>query len=654
MKTIRLKNLKLKNFKGIKSFSLDAGGENVAVYGENATGKTTLMDAFFWLLFNKDSSNRADFDIKTIDQEGNVQNNLDHQVEATLDVDGKPVKLCKVYREKWTKKRGSSSKEFTGHETKYWIDDVPVKKADYTKRVADIVDENTFRLLTDPRYFNEILHWQKRREILLTVCGDISDADVINSSDELAKLPEILGDRSLEDHRKVIFSRRQEVNKELEKLPVRIDEVNQGIPDISEIEPEKTKKDIEYWKKQKAEAEAEINRLNSGGQAPELEKRKSEIEAEIRKLENAFEEDQVARVKAEQKKLSQVEAGLNTQDQVIRNAQEEKKRLESTISDNEKKLENLRQQWHEEDQKEFSTDEKCPTCGQAMPEDQIEAARKMFNGNKAAKLEEITKQGKQVKAETDKCNQRIEQIRTEINNALAEYEKLQRQQEEIEAGIEKIKAEPSPGTGKVKELEDEKAGIEKQIEQLSAGDNIDAIEKARGKIQTTESNIESLQSSLARIDQHKQAKARIEELKAQEKKLAAEYEDLEQQLYLTEQFVRQKVNMLEEKINSRFSLVKWRLFENNINGGLEEVCTALIDGVPWHSANSAGRIQAGIDIINALSNYYGVLAPIWLDNRESTIHIPYTDSQIINLYASEKDKKLRVEIEKNKKESRVA
>jgi recombinational DNA repair ATPase RecF len=143
---VKLIKLSLKNFKGTRAFVLDARGGNVTVYGDNATGKTTLFDAFTWLLFDKDSQGRKDFEIKTLDASGQPMHGLEHEVEAVLQVDGKTVTLRKVYKEKWTKKRGSAQAEFTGHTTDYFVDGVPVKKAEYDARIASICDETVFKL----------------------------------------------------------------------------------------------------------------------------------------------------------------------------------------------------------------------------------------------------------------------------------------------------------------------------------------------------------------------------------------------------------------------------------------------------------------------------------------------------------------------------
>src|SRR5690625_1253859 len=201
---IKLIELRLRNFKGIRDFVLKADGESVSVFGDNATGKTTLFDSFVWQLFDKDSQNKSNFDIKTLDEHNNVIHGLEHEVEGVFDINDRRVTLKKVYTEKWTKKRGSVEQEFTGHTTDYYIDGVPTKKKEYTDFIANLVDEDVFKLLTSPTYFNEQLHWEKRRETLLQVCGDVSDEDVIASSTALAKLPAILNGRSIDDHRKVI------------------------------------------------------------------------------------------------------------------------------------------------------------------------------------------------------------------------------------------------------------------------------------------------------------------------------------------------------------------------------------------------------------------------------------------------------------------
>ena len=217
-----------------------------------------------------------------------MQHHLDHEVEGVFKVDGGTLEL-KIYREKWVKRRGAAHQEFDGHEVDRFIDGVPVKKGEYTARVEQLAKEDRFKLLTSPVYFNEFLHWEDRRRILLDVCGDVSDADVIKANPELKTLPNILGKHSIDDYRKIITAKRTEINKELNRLPVRIDEAHQGLPDISAIEnPGAVDKDLTKLAKQKAAKEKELADLLGGDNTGEIRKQIAEIEAQMLDIETAF------------------------------------------------------------------------------------------------------------------------------------------------------------------------------------------------------------------------------------------------------------------------------------------------------------------------------------------------------------------------------
>ena len=232
MQTVKFQSLQMLNFKGVPNFNLNTNGSNAKVYGDNATGKTTVFDAFTWLLFDKDSSNKKDFSIKTL-VNGKELHNLDHTVDAILKVGGSLVHLRKVYKEKWTKKRGNPTPNFAGHTTDYYIDEVPVKKKEYEAKVNEIMQEELFKLLTNPSYFNEQLKWQDRRKTLLEIVGDITDQDVINANPELKELPTILQNKTVEDYKKIVASKRKAINDELEKIPVQIKENQNMIPKLS-------------------------------------------------------------------------------------------------------------------------------------------------------------------------------------------------------------------------------------------------------------------------------------------------------------------------------------------------------------------------------------------------------------------------------------
>ncbi len=649
---MKLFSLSLKNFKGIRDFTLDTGGEDVSIYGDNATGKTTLMDAFLWLLFGKDSANRADFDIKTLTEDGQALHGLDHSVEATIEIDGRSMTLQKVYSEKWTKRRGEASKTFTGHTTDHFIDGVPVKKKEYDEAVAGIVDEDVFKLLTNPRYFNDMLHWQDRRKILLEVCGDVSDGDVIASDKALAKLPKILGSRSLDDHRKVIAARRAEINRELDKVPVRIDEVTQGLPELPEDSKEAYTNVINILKELKRGAEARRLRIEAGGEIAEKQKALAELDAELLGMQNILRAGITDKIDLVRSHLNEVTGKTDSLNSAIRSKTHTIKDNQAEIERLEARMALLREDWGQVNSRvfEFEQDDTCPTCGQALPKEQLEAARDKalasFNQSKAKKLEDITAQGKDDRARAGELALQNAELEKEVQAAEKQLEGLQKEGDSLQERINElsIRAKDTVNDPAYVERAAGKKVFEDAIAALKAGTK-EEIAEIKAETEELDTKLADAKSSLSAFDAHDKGQTRIKELEAQERELAAEYERLEEELYLTEEFIRAKVRLLEDKINSRFEHARFKLFSVLVNGGIEETCMTTFKGVPWGTGlNNGAQINVGLDIINTLSEYYGFSAPIFVDNAESVSSLIPAKAQLISLVVSEQDKKLRVEI----------
>jgi len=658
---VKLNRLTLTNFKGIRSFTLEPQGEDVNIYGDNAVGKTTIFDAFTWLLFGKDSLNRADFEIKTLGPDGEPEHGLEHTVEAILQLsDGSQLALKKVYQEKWTKKRGSATAEFTGHTTDHFVDGVPVKKSEYDAKIAEIADEGIFRLLTDPRYFNEVLHWQKRRELLLEVCGDVSDEEVINSKSDLNKLSEMLGNRTIEQHRKVIQARRAEINKELEKIPVRIDEVKRGLPNIDDItNPDELPNDIAKLREKLRQKQEELAQAKAGGQVAEKTKELRMVEGQILDLRNKHRQTLDEKVGEKSRELSLIQSGMyklradiNAKNDVIKSYEAEIKSLEA-------KMENLRNKWLEvnAEQFEFNQDTNCPTCGQPLPVEQIEIAREKaladFNRTKAEKLESINAEGKRLAGVKQTMEQNLAAASEALEKAKVNLAELEQNEAALKAEIEAIMqgAVPVESTPEYYELNAKYRYLQEEIRKLET-DNSLAVAKIQKEIDTLFNAIRALEQAQARIDTRINGLKRIEELKAEERNLAAEFEELERQLYLTEEFIRTKVRLLEERINSKFQMARFKLFEVQVNGALAETAETMYNGVPYSNLNNGARINVGLDIIRTLAKHYNFYPPIFIDNRESiTELIDVSPQQTISLIVSEKDQKLRVELKEEVKEA---
>lgn len=642
---IKIFSLKLKNFKGIKELKIDFNCQNTNIYGANATGKTTVFDAFKWLFFDKDSNDRKDFNIKTLDNNNNPIHFLEHEVEAILVIDGVDMTFKKVLQEKWVKKRGESDREFSGHETNYWIDEVPVKKKDYEEKINSLIPESLFKLITDPAYFNNQLKWTERRELLINISGtNISDDEILDSKEEFKILKDNLEGRSTDDYKKVVQAKIKDLNKEKETIPVRIDELTNTLITEHDIDYKKIEEEKENYNKQ-------INNI-------ELEMTDIQTKAK----ENMKMADQLAITKkelADFKLKKETEYSQRYSTDLI-NLQNEKKVIENTIrlkqeedsdrllkiQSDQKRKEELYKKWDEVSKTTLEFDPNsfiCPTCKREYETDKKEEIKKQFEDNlnihKKSEQEAINREGQAINIRLDENTKAREKIQQElprlnnkleeINNKIAEIEKAKETDNSFD-----VTSLPEY-SNKIKEIEE----LEEKVKNLTNGD-ISCLQNKKAEI--TE-EINKLNKTLNERETQEKTKQRIAELQASEEDIANKIQELEGQQYALEEFTKTKVELLENAINSKFELVKFRLFDTQINGGLIECCDTLVNGVPYADVNNAHKILAGLDIINTLIKFYNTSAPIFIDNRESINEIDYMDTQIISLVVTT-DPKLRIEV----------
>ncbi len=640
---IKMYDLKLKNFKGIKELEINFDGKDANIYGQNATGKTTIFDAFKWLFFDKDSNDRKDFNIKTLDVNNKPIHFLEHEVEATLIIDGQDMNFKKMLQEKWVKRRGQEQQEFAGHETSYWIDEVPVKKKDYEEKINNLIPENLFKLITDPLFFNNQMSWKERRELLINISGsNITDEMILDSDAKFNLLKENLGGRKIDDYKKVLASKIKELNNDKEKIPIRIDELTKTLI---------TDHDINY-----EDLEKEKNMCNEELQKIDLEM--TDIQA--RAKENMKKADQLAIAKNElnnlkfklevehSQKYSSETINLNNEktllESKLRNIEKEYEERGLSIDQDKKRKEELYKKWDEVNNLKLEFDPNsfiCPTCKREYETDKKEEIKKEFetnlNNHKESQKQAINKEGQAINARiTDN-----EQVRT---NLQAEIIETNKRLEEIRARLEDIAKQPIENfditslpqyKDKIKEVED----LEEKVINLASEDTTE--------LQTKKSNIleqiNNIDKQLNERTVQEKTKLRIEELEKEEENISQRIQELESQEYQIEEFTKTKVELLENAINSNFEIVRFRLFDTQINGGLVECCDTLVNGVPYSDVNNAHKIIAGLDIIKALSKFYNTTAPIFIDNRESINKLCEIDTQIISLVVTQ-DPKLRIEV----------
>ncbi len=633
---IHLHQLTLTNFKGIKELTVEFGAiTNIS--GDNGTGKSTLFDAFTWLLFGKDSHEAKDFNIKTLDQAGNATPMLEHAVEGLLSADGVKSTLKRVYQEKWQRRRGCEQSELTGHETLYYWNGVPLQAGEYKTKIEALVNEGLFKLLTSTLYFNS-MKWNDRRQVLILIAGEIPDAEVMAAMNkqQVAKITAILNSgKPLADFRKELAMRKKKLSDDLRTIPSRVDEVTRAIPQATDFEA--VKANISKASAILTEIENTINdqvsAYKSQGEAVQA------IQNEIFKLKHkqqaiAFEEEAKAqRIYNEHALLISNIKNRHTEClRLSEAARDALPKLIQTKTEAEKSIYQLRLQWADNNAIEFVFDEEdsiCPTCKQPIDVDKSELQAR-FEEQKASELSEISDEGKRQALLLSQTSKIIDQTNNEISN-------LAREASDLEA---KLKSAMSAELDSVipadsKTLQDEIQKLELQILESPKLD----IESLKQQKADVSDEINRLQAILGTGEVINRGKARINYLLSEEKTLSQHISDLEQQEFAMDAYTRSRMDMVEARVNGKFSLVKFRMFNTLINGGIEEACDCMVHGVPYADVNSAGKIQAGIDIIGTLSKHYKISAPIWIDNRESTNNIPPTKSQLINLIVS-KDKSL--------------
>lgn len=657
---MKLLTLKLENFQGLKSEDFNFNGHSASIYGDNATGKTTVFNAMTWLLFGKASTGAKNFTPKTKGPDGDLHY-LDHAAEATFKLqDGRVITLRKVFHEVYKKKRGSAAEEFDGHTTDFYIDGVPTKEKEYEATMLSLCGGSVekMKMLTMPNYFPEEMSWNARRKILLEICGDVSDEDVINSTSELKDLPRFLlkpGTTNqyydVEEYKKIASAKKTEINRQLQEIPGRIDEAQRAIPDITGLDPKAIDKRIQELNKQKSDLEMEKAQALSGDfttmairkQISEANTRLAEARAAYAAKTSSLNEGTYAAINS--LKRDQITVANSIQDakadldRTQRTIERLKSHRESLINDY---MAIQKETWDE-------SKETCPTCHRPLPEEEIQKLREAFNLQKSRRLEQINLQGqrecsKEMIAELEqKANALREQIKKD-EQLIEDYElqlKALQSQLKTPAPFESTEeyAQMMAEIARLREEENSKNG---QAEAIAA--------KYTEKIQALNEQIREQEQLKTKIFIAESQKERIAELTAREKELSRQYEELERGIYLCEVFTKTKVKLLDDKINSKFKTVRFRLFQEQLNGGIKDDCEVMIpteDGrmVPFTFANNAARINAGLEIIDTLSKHWNLAMPVFIDNAESVTRLLKMDTQVIRLVVSEPDKKLRLEVD---------
>ena len=639
MKQIELKSLYMENFKGVKNRQMNFGNKTV-IKGQNAAGKTSIVDAFTWLLFDKDSTGATKFQVRPLDENGDPIHFVEIKSEATILFDGNTYTLTKVQKEKWVKKRGSEEQEFQGNVNEFAINGYPKTEKDFKAFVADIVDEKLFRMITSPTVFTS-MPWKEQREILFKLVPEINDYDIASQNTGFELLIPELQVAKIDDIRAKYTKSKNELNKKLVELPARIDEVSKQIVfvDVAELELQKKaiEEQIAALRKQFSDYDSLMQKHKE--KADNLLHLKFQLSDMERAAEQALNEKK-SRLKNE---LSKKNLDLIT---AVSNSTSKEKLVESClkqIEDSDTEKENLKNDFNKT--KELEVDPNslvCRYCGQNFPEDKQQQVVDDFEKHKKDDLARIIARAKVVEANANS-------LQEQINNYKAELITLNENIESVKAEIADIEKEINLLPEHADFTGPEYAELHAQIEEAEKAINDeysanDMRESVQSEIDAKIDELNKVCLEIAKSDCSlaEQRKAELENEQIETGQLVA---NCERMLYLLDKFTKLKLDLISNIVNEKFEIVNFKLFRTLINGGVEPCCECTFNGVPLSVLNSGHRIVAGIDIINTLSNIFGISAPVFVDNAETIndYNIPEYPGQITLLKVTE-DKEIKVEV----------
>ncbi len=640
---MKLLNLTLDNFKATKHYELEPNGSSMDVYGDNDVGKTTLADAYFWLLVGKNSINKSDFPILPTDEDGNIIEGLDASVSGSfLDENSQEFSLRRVYHQVFRRKNGEAEQEVKGNTTDFFINGVPKSMKDYTAFVSGICDEKTFMVLTDFDMFAKKMDWKDRRDILIRLFSpDTDDLAIINSHDELKPLLGYIGFKSVDDYAEITKADRKRINTQLDGIPGRIDEAEKAKPfdaPTADDGPEALR-----LSKTKIQLESNLQKIRNGESAASLRKKIAELQADISTAKTAY----IRKTAGGNTALEAEAATLRSTISNLRNsiAKNQACIFSATglVDGLTKEIEDLRTRCVAKFAEEMNpTSGRCPTCGREYPPEQIDELRETFNYNKAESLKKLETKGQQLACDKGNLEKSLEEDRQQLQ---ADEQSLKHSESRLEQ-LNKSYANPPAfeTTAEYKKLQDELSAAEHDLS------TVDAVaakqsEKLTAQLEAVIEQIDAIKQRMTSKSIVEQQDKRIAELKAQEKELAQLLATYDNGLLLAEKFVQTKAHDIEQKVNSAFRIVRWKLFIKQGNGGIRACCEATVKGIGYGNGLNTGKeFNAGLDIISTLGHAFGISVPVWIDNAERVTRFLPIDAQLIRLHVSARDKQLRAEV----------
>lgn len=677
-KEIRIRKARFENFKKLNDLEIEFGSRT-EISAQNWTGKSSIADGIFWVLFGKSSTGKSEgkeFRPRPYDAAGIDIDHIDVVVELTIENDGTEVVLRKAQRQNWVRKRGTETEVHEGDRNIYSWNNVEISETEFKARIADIVSEKNFMLITDPTAFFRLTKAEKL-DLIMSLVNGISEEEILekaNTDNKYGKLLEMIrGGKTLEEIRATSKRSITDMTKERDKISASIAERQRDIVevDVAELELQRNdiKRNLDEINQKMVSTTAAVDEYS------EKQRHIMELKAKQSTIENAAIETLNKQRREAQKRIDLAEDDFRTAMQSQKEFELELERLDRVIAESKAQRDKLMEEYNEVKGSQFhayeplpelkANDFVCPTCGQLLPAEkkeellaghdeseavhraQYDSGRKEFEESKKKRISDINATGSECAAKIKECEANKVEVATKLE--AAKNRKISANKEKTEAmeALEKIPVVPDLSENQLYEkLVLEIKTCEDGLRSMNTG--ADYREQLKGQKVKWEQELEEVNKKFAAYDKASDAKDRVADLETQFKAKVQMIANEENILIQCEEFQTLKDSYLTDEINKHFKTVRFQMFRKQKNGGVERVCDVYTkNGSPYgeNTTSSAEKLVIGLEIVNVLSNIIGVKAPVIIDNGErvSEGNMPELDTQMIILYVSD-DKDFRIEV----------
>ena len=613
---IELKTITLQNFKRARNVTINFT-HNVVISGGNETGKSTIYDAYLWCLFGV--TNRPDTTVQTLDNSNNIIHKLETSVSLVINYnDERDIKIERRLSERY-KAENTIEEKFLGTTQTRLIDDVPYSVSAFRDKLNSLCNFDDWFLLSNINIF-----WackvDERRRILMSLAGEINESELMQNYPAVHR-GVIIEKKELSEMLKQQNATRKKANDELQTIPAKVQaqDALKVVDDFDVVEEDKKKIDLQL-----ADIDAALQGVvTNTAEQQEYENKLATENNKYNKVREQWQTNHFQMVDEAFKNVTAASESLHEATRLQKEHSDTYVRNKTKISELTNEFNKLMQQWKDVNEKEFNfaKTDVCPVCGRPytdeMKEQEYENAVNEFNTHKSTKLTEIQNKATEI-------HNQITVLKGLVNTYLqvtsvSDNNNIKTKQETYNNLVKK-RSELQSLTW---EQSNEKANADASLQAIVATKPLLVVDTTHEENKLKKKELTKKRDDLIKRLSGRDNNKRIEEEKVKldkrSRELAQIVADCNEVIRQIKEYKKNKIAVVESKVNSFFSLIRWKFYEQNItNDDEKEICKAIDrNGVDYNSTNDGTVINMGIDIINGISKAKDIYVPLFVDRKES-------------------------------------